>query len=98
MIMRSNRSEDFQESLYNEGPLVPCLFNSGCGVGKRGMTALEIDRGSINLVHWFDRNITNKYFSFNGYSPERLDETSFYRVKLKTDELRYIFSRINLLA
>jgi predicted phosphodiesterase len=98
VIMQRNRYEDFLDSLYNNGPVVPCLFNSGCAVGKRGMTALEIDQGRINLVHWFDSNITNKYFSFNGYSPERLDETSFYRVKLKSDELKYIFSRINLLA
>jgi len=41
-------------SLYAEHLPVPCLFNSGCAIGKRGLTAIEIEDGHIALVHWFD--------------------------------------------
>jgi predicted phosphodiesterase len=48
-------------SLYNSRFLVPCLFNSGCAVGKRGFTALEIRGEEIGLVHWFDRRRSDRY-------------------------------------
>lgn len=96
-VMKLKRKEDFLESLYHEGPVVPCLFNSGCAVGKRGITALEIENGEISLVYWFDKNKTQKYFNFNGYVPEKVDG-SMYRVILKNAPLKYIFSRIRLLS
>lgn len=77
---------------------MPCVFNSGCATGKRGITALEIADGRVALVFWFDKARTTKYFNFNGYLPERLEDTSFFRVPLKEDNLDYIFSRIKLLA
>ena len=48
-------------SLYNSRFLVPSLFNSGCAVGKRGFTALEIRDGNIALVHWFDRRRSDRH-------------------------------------
>jgi predicted phosphodiesterase len=96
-VMKLKRKEDFLESLYHDGPVVPCLFNSGCAVGKRGITALEIEDGSISLVYWFDKNKSQKYFNFNGYKPERV-EGDIYRVILKNAPLKYIFSRIRLLS
>jgi hypothetical protein len=96
-VMKLRRKEDFLESLYNEGPLVPSLFNSGCAVGKRGITALEIENGKISLVYWFDKNQTQKYFNFNGYKPEKVKD-SIFKVRLKTDHLENIFSRIRLLS
>jgi predicted phosphodiesterase len=48
-------------SLYNSRFLVPCLFNSGCAVGKRGFTALEIEDERIALVHWFDRRRSDRH-------------------------------------
>jgi predicted phosphodiesterase len=48
-------------SLYNSRFLVPSLFNSGCAVGKRGFTALEIRDGAIALVHWFDRRRSDRH-------------------------------------
>jgi len=48
-------------SLYNSRFMVPCLFNSGCAVGKRGLTALEIRGEQIALVHWFDRRRSDRY-------------------------------------
>lgn len=96
-VMKLRRKEDFLESLYHNGPVLPLLFNSGCAVGKRGITALEIENGRISLVYWFDRNLTQKYFNFNGYEPKKVDG-SVYRVILKSEELDYVFSRIRLLS
>ncbi len=32
---------------------LPPYFNSGCCVGKSGITAIEIDEGYISLVKWY---------------------------------------------
>jgi predicted phosphodiesterase len=97
-LLAKNNSEDLRSSLYNSDLLVPCTFNSGCVIGKKGITAIEIRGGNIGLVHWFDQNTSQKYFDFNGYQPEQLVESNFFRVVLKEDNLDYIFTRIELLA
>ena len=38
--------------LYDADMVVPCLFNSGCGFGRHGMTVLEICRDRLALVRW----------------------------------------------
>ena len=86
-------------SLYDSTDLhVPCMFNSGCVIGKNGITAIEICGGRIALVHWFDSARSRKYFDYNGYRPEPLSGTSYHRVVLKQDSLSYVFTRIKLLA
>jgi UDP-2,3-diacylglucosamine pyrophosphatase LpxH len=85
-------------SLYNANLVVPCMFNSGTVIGKRGMTCLEITEGRIALVHWFDDRKSDKYLRYSGYSTEQLPGTDFHRVVIKSDSLDYIFSRIRLLA
>jgi predicted phosphodiesterase len=95
---RKRRSSANRSSLYNSDPLVPCIFNSGCVIGKNGITAIEIAEGKIALVYWFDSNKSRKYFNYNGYRPEQLGETDYYRVVLNRDDLDYIFTRIKLLA
>ncbi|HOW45255.1 MAG TPA: hypothetical protein PK919_08805 [Candidatus Aminicenantes bacterium] len=87
-----------REGLYGEGPLLPCLFNSGCGIGSNGVTAVEIDVRRVRLVYWFDRRRSEKYIAAEGYEPERLGDGDFYRVVLKEEDLDYIFTRINLLG
>ena len=85
-------------SLYQSEPLVPCIFNSGCAVGKSGVTSIEICNNNIQLVYWFDEKKSRKYFDFNGYIPQRLGNTDYYRVVLNEEPLDYIFTRIKLLA
>jgi UDP-2,3-diacylglucosamine pyrophosphatase LpxH len=87
-----------REGLYGEGPLLPCLFNSGCGIGSNGVTAIEIDARQVRLVYWFDSRRSEKYLAAEGYLPERLGDSDFYRVVLKEEELDYIFTRISLLG
>jgi hypothetical protein len=84
-------------SLYNSRILVPCLFNSGCAVGKRGMTSVEITGGEISLVHWFDGS-KSRNLAHNDCPPERIGGGEHYRMLLKRERLDYLFARIRLLA
>lgn len=85
-------------SIYHSIFHVPCLFNSGCVIGKRGITCLEVRQGEISLVHWFDKNISKKYLKHSGYEPVPLQGTDYYRMVINQESLDYIFARINLLA
>ena len=93
-----DREDGLRSSLYNAQICIPCLFNSGCAIGKRGVTAIEIADGSISLVHWFDRTRGVRHFDGEERTAQRLDSTEYYRTVLKQDRLEYIFSRIRLLA
>lgn len=91
---------DFHDrrSLYNDLLVVPCLFNSGTVLGKRGMTCLEIDAGELALVHWFDASRGSKYLLYENYKTRPLAGTQIYRLQIKSDPLSYIFARIRLLS
>ena len=97
-VWEKDRQNGLRSSLYNEQISIPCLFNSGCAVGKRGVTALEIAGGEIALVHWFDRARGERHMEENGRPAERLGSTDYYRSVLKQDKLQYVFTRIRLLA
>ncbi len=95
---RENKDHNYQNYVYNTLFHIPCVFNSGCVVGKRGMTCLEIEDGKIRLVHWFDKNISKKYLTQSGYEPQQLDNTDFYRLVINEESLNYIFTRIKFLS
>lgn len=95
---RENKDHSFQSYVYNTLFHIPCVFNSGCVVGKRGMTCLEIEDDKIRLVHWFDKNISKKYLKQTGYQPEQLGDTDFYRMVINEESLHYVFTRIKFLA
>ncbi|HUI69528.1 MAG TPA: metallophosphoesterase [Spirochaetia bacterium] len=111
-LWEKDRRDGMRSGLYNEQLSVPCLFNSGCAIGKRGLTAIEIAEGEIALVHWFDRRRSDRYLGIDNGHPrrrtkesatdqsqaEQLDDTAYYRTVLKRDRLEYVFSRIRLLA
>ncbi len=98
-IHENNSSEELKKGqIYNSLINIPCLFNSGCVIGKRGMTCLEISNGEINLVHWFDKNTSKKYLNHNGYEPDQLEKSNYYRMIINKEKLNYIFTRINLLT
>ena len=85
-------------SLYNEHLLIPCTFNSGTVIGRRGMTSIEIENGRIALVHWFDEVRSQKYLEDADYKTDALAGTRYHRVVIKSESLSYIFARIKLLA
>jgi len=93
-----NKRLGLRSSLYNNNLIIPCVFNSGCGIGKRGITAIEIYDEKIFLVYWFNSSKNKKYIEYNVNQPEHLSYTDFYRLILKEERLDYIFSRVNLLA
>jgi predicted phosphodiesterase len=97
-LQRKDRQVRSAENLYHDGPLLPCLFNSGCGIGRHGITAIEIVRGRVALVYWFDRHKSAKYIESEGYQPQQLGDSDYFRVVLKEEDLDYIFTRINLLG
>jgi UDP-2,3-diacylglucosamine pyrophosphatase LpxH len=90
--------ERFSNYIYNQTFHIPCLFNSGCVIGKRGMTCLEIENGHISLVHWFNKKIDRKYLNNNGYEAQQLGDSDFYRMVINREDLDYIFARIKYLS
>ncbi len=97
-IYKKEKEEITPGNLYDSVLSIPCLFNSGCVIGKRGITALEIEKGNISLVHWFDKQISKKYLKNTGYDPKRLNDSSYYKMVVNRESLDYIFTRIKLLA
>jgi hypothetical protein len=91
-------SRDGAARLYSGNPLVPCLFNSGCAIGKRGFTALEIGEGRIALVHWTDGQRGGRLLKAGAGRAGQLSGADAWRIVLKEDDLDYIFTRVRLLA
>ncbi|TVQ35101.1 MAG: metallophosphoesterase [Spirochaetaceae bacterium] len=85
-------------SLYAENLVVPCLFNSGCVIGKRGITALEIADGFIRLVYWFDRKRSSTYLTGLNGTPQQSLSGDTVRTVMKEDRLDFVLSRIRLLT
>ncbi|MEO1049165.1 MAG: metallophosphoesterase [Bacteroidota bacterium] len=97
-IYKDNPDRREVDSLYDNLFQIPCLFNSGCVIGKRGITCLEISNGEISLIHWFDKNTSKKYLVNSGYDPVQFNGGDFYRMVVNNEKLDYIFARIKLLA
>jgi len=74
--------------------LVPCLFNSGCAVGKRGFTALEIRKGKLALVFWSDP-LRSQRWQAEYKAATALPDA--WRFILRKEKLDYLFSRVELL-
>ncbi|MBF9017097.1 MULTISPECIES: metallophosphoesterase [unclassified Oceanispirochaeta] len=92
-------NEDYKSrgSIYD--PLsIACLFNSGTVIHRFGATCLEIDRGRIYLNAWFDKNNPqSRIFLYDpNYKPIK-EATWIQKYTLKSDDLDYIFTRLNLL-
>jgi hypothetical protein len=52
-----------QGNIYSRDVVIPCLFNSGCAIGRRGFTGIEITGNMISLVHWFDSDYASRHMS-----------------------------------
>ncbi len=86
-----------RSGLYNN-LTIPSVFNSGCVIGKRGITALEIEGNKIRLVYWYNGKQSRKFTSDRDNRPMELGVTGFSRIVLNEDSLDYVFSRLHLLA
>ncbi|MBM3161911.1 MAG: metallophosphoesterase [Chlorobi bacterium] len=94
---RQGKKIGLRSGLYNT-LTIPSVFNSGCAIGKRGITALEIEGSIIRLVYWFNGKQSRKFISDRDNRPRELGNTGFYRIVLNEDHLDYVFSRLHLLA
>jgi UDP-2,3-diacylglucosamine pyrophosphatase LpxH len=77
---------------------IPSIFNSGCCIGKRGITAIEIEDAMIRLVYWTRDVHKTSHPGERSHPAQELGNSGIYRIVLNEDHLDYIFSRIRLLA
>ena len=97
---------DLSKSLYEEKALlIPCVFNSGCATGRKGITAIEIESspsaptgGRISLVHWANEGQARPYLVEEALLEDRIEGTGASRYLLRQAELDQVFARIDLLG
>jgi predicted phosphodiesterase len=97
-LRRKERRDVLRQSLYGDDLPVPCLFNSGCAIGKKGLNAIELGGEDIALVYWFAEGQGKRFVSRGGYQIEKLPDTIYRRVVLNYEKLDYILARIKLLG
>ncbi|MDR1306013.1 MAG: metallophosphoesterase [Treponema sp.] len=97
-LKRKERRHVLRQSLYGDELPVPCLFNSGSAIGKKGINAIELDRNTIALVYWFAEGRGKKFINRGWYEIEKLGDTEFRRSVLNQDRMDYIKARIELLG
>jgi UDP-2,3-diacylglucosamine pyrophosphatase LpxH len=97
---RSGKSRpDLQSGLYEETDVpVPCLFNSGTVIGKRGITCLEFSNGRIRLVHWFDERFGDEYAGRDSRRMKTLKGGNIHRLVLRKAPLQYVMDSLRLLT
>ena len=86
------------QSLYGDEMPVPCLFNSGCAIGKKGLNAIELSARDISLVYWFVEGKSKKFVQRGGYEIEKLNGGSYCRTVLNSERLDSVMARIKLLG
>jgi len=96
-LLKTGDHYDSFSSIYDH-MIIPCLFNSGCVIDKKGINCLEIENGNISLVTWYDETNKKSNITYNPITHKKLSGTDYCRVRLKKDSLDYIFTRIALLT
>jgi predicted phosphodiesterase len=96
---RRERRKSRSRSLYGSDLLLPCLFNSGCAVGKKGITAIEIEGGRIALAYWFEEGKEKRYLELEASDQAvALGDTPYRRILLGNEGLDDVFARMDLLS
>jgi len=97
-LKRKERRDVLRQSLYGDELPVPCLFNSGCTLGKKGFNAIEMSNEDIALVYWFTEGKSKKFVTRGGYEIDGIPGRPYKRAVLNHNRLDYIFARIKLLG
>ncbi|MDR2536029.1 MAG: serine/threonine protein phosphatase [Treponema sp.] len=97
-LKRSERRDVLRQSLYGDELPVPCLFNSGSVISKKGINAIELDNENIALIYWFIEGKGKKFVNRGGYNIEVFRETPYRRSILNQDRLDYVKAKIDLLG
>ena len=95
-IKRKERLEGMKLSLYGDELPVPCLFNSGSAIGKKGINAIEITAETIALVYWCAEGKGMKFISRGWYTIDNFAGSC--RVVLNQERLDYVKARIELFS
>jgi predicted phosphodiesterase len=95
---RKERRNKRGPGLYGRDLLLPCLFNSGCAIGKKGVTVLEIEDCRITLAYWFEEGKERRYLEREGGPVETMEGTPYRRVAIASEALDEVFTRMDLLA
>ena len=97
-LKRKERRDVLRQSLYGDELPVPCLFNSGCALGKKGITAIEISNKDIALVYWYTEGKSKKFIKRGGYEIDGVPGKPYCRAVLNHNKLDYIYAKIKLLG
>ncbi|MCL2800182.1 MAG: metallophosphoesterase [Treponema sp.] len=97
-LKRKERRDVLRQSLYGDELPVPCLFNSGCTLGKKGFNAIEMTNEDIALVYWFTEGKSKKFVTRGGYEIVSIPSRPYKKAVLNHNRLDYIFARIKLLG
>jgi predicted phosphodiesterase len=97
-LKRKERRNVLRQSLYGDELPVPCLFNSGSAIGRKGINAIELDRDNIALVYWFVEGKGKRFINRGWYQIDKLPGTDYRRSVLNRDRMDYIAARIELLG
>jgi len=95
---RSERRGMLRGSLYGEDLPVPCLFNSGCAIGRKGLNAIELGAEDIALVYWHELGKGKKFVGRGGYELESLGDSGYVRAVLNRERLDSVQARMRLLG
>jgi predicted phosphodiesterase len=95
-LKRSERREGLKQWLYGDELPLPCLFNSGSAISKKGVNAIELDAENIALVYWFADGKGMKFISRGWYKVEKV--AGYNRSVLNQDRLDYIKAKIELFS
>jgi predicted phosphodiesterase len=97
-LKRKERRDVLRQSLYGDELPVPCLFNSGSALDKKGINAIEITNTDIALVYWFTDGKAKKFITRGGYEIEKITGKPYNRAVLNYNKLDYIYAKIKLLG
>jgi len=95
---RKDRRNKRRDGLYGHDLLLPCLFNSGCAVGRKGVTTIEIEDGRIALAYWFEEGKERRYLEREAGPAAAMEGTPYRRVVIASEGLPDVFARMDLLS
>jgi predicted phosphodiesterase len=93
-LKKSELREGRRLSLYGDELPVPCLFNSGSAIGRKGINAIELDAENISLVYWFAEGRGMKFINRGWYNVEKI--AGCCRSVLNHNRLDYVKAKIEL--
>jgi UDP-2,3-diacylglucosamine pyrophosphatase LpxH len=97
-LRKKEKRSTLRRSLYGDELPVPCLFNSGCVLGKKGINAIEITNKDISLLYWFTEGNSRKFIKRGGYQIDGIPGKPYRRAVLNHNKLDYIYAKIKLLG